>query len=267
MAGKAIEAGSSFMAGVFAKISDPEKRAQAEAIFNDPSAADALVVVGAGALAQADINRKYAEIEEKETTLTEDYHKLNDWYKTKQTDLAEYERLKTAPPRGDQKPPVVDPNAPPPLDASKMVTRDQFDQTMREQQMAAANYLALQNVLTLKHYQDFGEVIDSRELLADKKLGGQKADGSVYGLIDAYQTKYSDKLTERDKKVEEARINKLADERVAERMKGIPNQPFPLKASPSPLDLLADPNVKPEQFTADAAAQEYLRLQEARQST
>lgn len=260
MAGKAVDAGKAFLAGVLAKISDPEKRAQVEAIFNDPTSEDALTVVGSGALAQSDINKKYDEIKTKEDALADDYEKLNTWFAGKRVDLEEYDKLK----KGGT-PPVVKKDDPPTLDTSKFVSQDDFLKTMNEQQRMAADYLGLQNVLTLEHYKNFGEVLDTRELLADKQLGKTRPDGGIYGLIDAYHTKFSDKLSARDKAAEELRINKLADEKVAERMKGIV-QPFPLKASPSALDLL-EPGAqfKPEDFTAAAAADEYNRLQQNRQ--
>lgn len=266
MSTKAADYGKTFMAGVFAKISDPEKRAQAEALFNDPAAAEAVVAIGAGALAQSDINKQYSDIQAKEALLTEDYTKLNEWYEGKKTILAEYDTLKA----GGAKPTAGDPparTAAPEFDPKKFVSYEDFQRSMTEQQMQAANYLGLQNVLTLKHYKDFGDVLDTRELLADKNLGKQMADGRIYGLMDAYQSKFSTQLSERDQKLEADRINKLVDEKVAVRMKDAPNQPFVIRGGgTSPLDALdatADP-AKAGLYTADAAAQEYLRLQEVR---
>lgn len=266
MSGKASDAGKAFLAGVLAKISDPEKRAQVEAAFNDPSAADALVLVGTGALAQTDINRRYDELKAKEETLTEDYTKLNAWYAEKKDQLDEYGKLKAG---GNNPPLITPPIAPPPFDDSKFVSREEFTKTMQQEQLAAANYLGLQNGLTLKHYKDFGEVLDTRELLADKNLGKQKSDGATYGLMDAYQSKFSEKLTARDQALEADRINKLVDVQVAERMKGVPNQPFPVRGGlGSPLDALdATGTPDPNQYSAAAAAAEYDRLQQTRQSS
>lgn len=252
---KASDAGKTFLAGVLAKISDPEKRAQAEAALADDAA---LEVLGSGALAQSDINRRYDELKAKEDALTEDYTRLNDWYATNKTKLEEYDTLKKNPP---------DPNKPrdpqdKPIDTSKFIDQDTFSKTMNEQQMQAANYLGLQNALTLQHYDRFKEVIDTRDLLADKNLGKQKADGSIYGLKDAYQTKYADKLTEYEKQQESSRINKLVEERLAEERKNSQStQPFPLKAAPSALDLLEpDSKEKPGDFTPDRAAAFYNEL-------
>lgn len=266
MAGKAVDAGKAFMAGVLAKIPDPEKRAQVEAVFNDEAlAADALVVVGAGALAQSDINRKYTELQEKENALTEDYNRLNTWFADNKSKLEEYDSLKAR--VGAPNPPNP-PNPPAAPDLSKYIDQDTFHKTMQQEQLAAANYLGLQNVLTLSHYKDFGEILDTRELLADKRLGQQLPDGRVFGLKDAYEAKFADKIAERDKTREAQRVQKLVDEQVAERLKGMPQaQAYPLKGAPSPLDLL-EPGAqsKPEDFTVDAAVAEYHRLQQARAS-
>ncbi len=259
----AIDAGKSLADLILAKL--PENlRDSVKTAFAAPEATDALTLLGDSALARADYSRKMDEIKAKEDTLTEDYTKLNDWFATKKADLEDYAKLKATPnpPKDPTKP---DPPVPPEFDVSKFVSKDEFGKTMTEQQMVAANYLALQNVLTLKHYDDFHEVLDTRELLADKNLGKQLPDGRIYGLVDAYQTKYAEKLSARDKTAEETKINKLVDEKLAERMKSMPNQPFPIRGGASPLDLLeAGKTIEPGQFSAEAAAAEYQRLTEAR---
>lgn len=260
---KASEYGKSFMAGVLAKLPE-EKRAQVEAIFNDPTAEDALVVVGTGALAQPDINKRYDDLKAKEAALTDDYTKLTAWYEDNKGKLDEYAELKAHVGSGGSAPPKPDTST---FDPSKFIDQKTFEIEMRHQQMAAANYLGLQTALTLSHYRDFGEVLDTRELLADKRLGTQLPDGRLFGLQDAYTQKFADKITERDKAREDARIKKLVDERLAEERKALPAQAFPIKGAPSPLDVL-DPTsaTKPEQYTVDSAVAEYQRLQEARQT-
>lgn len=272
MAGKAADYGKTFMAGVLAKITDPDKRAQAEAVFSDPAAAEALVALGAGALAQSDINRTYAEIEEQKTALTADYEKLNTWYATRQADFEIVDSLKKAGKWSDKGPIGGDPNPPkpgegaPPVDTSKFVSIEDFNKTMHKEQMAAAGFLALQQTIGLQHLQHFGEVIDTRDLLNDPNLGKQRPDGGVYGLQDAYNTKYAAQLTERSQRLEHERIEKLANDRVAEKMKGMPHLPIPLKGGQgSPLDLLeGNAEFKPDPNLAQTAAEEYARLQAAR---
>lgn len=262
---KALEAGKSLADLILAKL--PESlRDSVKTALTAPEATDALTLLGDSALARADYSRSMDDLKAKEAQLTEDYTKLNDWWATKQAEFAEYEKLKDDPRlKNPASKPPVDPNAPPPVDPSKFVSKEDFEKLLRAEQMQAANFMGLQNALTLKHFQDFGEVLDTRELLADKKLGTALPDGRTYGLIDAYQTKYSDKLSERDKAREDARIKKLVDEGVAERMKGVNPAMVPIRPGASPLDVL-DSKTEPNQFSPDAAAQEYLRLQEARSS-
>lgn len=263
--GKADEAGKAFLAGILAKL--PESvRGKAEEAFADPGAAEALVVLGTGALAQSDINRKYDDIRAEQAKLTEDYNKLNAWYEQRQGELAEYAQIKPEYEKLKAGDPVLraQPTAPA-LDPAKFIDRESFDKEMRGQQLAAANYLGLQNAITLKHLKDFNEVIDTRELLGDPNLGKQLADGRTYGLLDAYQTRYGDKIAEKAKADEDVRIQKLVDEKLAAERKTQP-QPFPIRgAEPSVLDFLSPTaQTKPADFTVDSAVALYNDLQSQR---
>lgn len=261
---KAVDAGKTFMEAVFAKIPEAH-RAAVVAAFTDPAAADALTVIGTGALAQSDINRQYDELAAQKTQVAEDFRRNSEWWETNKERLTELDALKRDPRlAASAKPPAADPNAPPPIDPAKFVSRDDFTKTMQQEQMAAANYLALQNVLTLQHFQNFNEILDTRELLVDKRLG-TVVDGKVFGLVDAYQAKFSDRLTEREQKLEADRISKLVDAQVAERMKSMPNLPFPTRnTGVSPLDALEATTEQKGEYTAAAAAEMYDRLVNAR---
>jgi hypothetical protein len=259
---KAIDAGKAFLAGVLAKL-PAEQRAQAETLFADQ--ADALTVLGSGALGQAEINRKFNEVEELTRKAQEDYDRLQTWYTERQTQLADYEKIK---PEYDRlkgtvtPPPVV---VPPLVDPEKFISRDDFVKEMQHQQLSAANYLALMTKLAGEHFKTFGEVLDGQELLGDKSLGKTLPDGRTYGIVDAYRTKYAEQLTARQTADEQARIDKLVGERLAEERKKSPHLPFPVREGASPLDLLepAAP-AKPSDFTADSALALYNELQEKR---
>ena len=261
MSGKAQEYGKSFMDQVYAKLPE-DQRAAVKAVFDNPAAAEALVVIGAGALAQTDINKQYDAIKVQTDQLTADYTKLNEWYTTKQADLTELDEFRTGKKAPTNAPPA--PTPAPSFDASRFVDRDEFAKVMRGEQMAAAGFLALQQTIGLQHLQKFGEVIDTRDLLTDAKLGQAKADGSTYGLLDAYQTKYHTQLAEYATKQETARIEKLVADRLAEERRTNPNTGVPLKVpTGSPLDALdAVPDPKaPAVNLADMAADHYTRLQ------
>jgi len=260
----AKETGTDFLKGILAKLPENLRNQPLEAVLAAAEASDALVTVGESVLARSDYSRHMDDLKKKEDTLTEDYTRLNTWYADRKADLDELDRLRKT--GGAPTPPVTPPVTPPALDPSKYLDLETFDKTMRQQQMDAANYLGLQNTLTLSHYKDFGEVLDTRILLADKRLGSQLSDGRVFGLLDAYNDKFAEKLAERDKTRKDAEINKLVEAGVTERLKGMQTQPFPVRGSTgSPLDVL-DPSSpdKPEQHTADTAAAYYQKLQDAR---
>jgi hypothetical protein len=106
------------------------------------------------------------------------------------------------------------------------------------------------------------------ELLSDPKLGQvlDRNTGRVYGLKDAYDAKHGTRVIEKAKAIEDARIKKLVDDGVAERMRTMPqNHPFPLRDStPSPLDALDNKERKPADYSVDSAITEYERLQATR---
>jgi hypothetical protein len=265
MAGKALDSGKAFIDGVLAKL--PESlRESAKAAFTAPEATEALTLIGDGVLARADYSRSMDEVAQQEAALKADYEKLTQYYDARKADFDVVDSLRKAGKWNEKGPVGVPDGGPPkrednPVDPSKFVSRDDFDAVMRREQMAAAGFLALQQNLGLKHLQDFGEVIDTRELLQDTNLGKPKGDGSVYGLQDAYNTKYGTKITERNQKLETDRISKLVDAGIAERMKG-QSLPIPLKnGAGSPLDLLeGNAEFKPDPNLADTAAAEYARL-------
>lgn len=228
MAGKALDAGKEFLAGVLAKL--PESvRGQVETAFNDPQAADALVAIGSGALAQSDINRKYQEIQTKQAeldaaiaTAQEDYQKNVDWYKTTS---AELETLRAAA-RGHTPPPP----APPPA-APTGLSREDIDKILAERDQGYAGVLGLATTLAAQHLKNFGEVLDGNELInfaKEKRLP----------LAEAYKQKFSEQITAKAQAEEKARIDKLVEERLqAERRNH--QQPFPIRSQePSVLDVL-----------------------------
>ena len=265
---KALDSGKSLLEGVLAKL--PESlREQAKGIFAAAEATDALTVLGDSALARADYSKNMdaltqaqTDLKAREDSLAADYDKLNTWYDGRKSDFDKVDELRKA---GKWKDGLLDDGQPPrpgqpPLDTSKFISREDFDKLMMGQQMSAANVMALMGKLIIEHKDHFGEVLDASQLLADPNLGK-----NGYGLADAYHAKFKDKITERNTKLENDRIQKLVDERYTERMKGQPQLAIPLRTGTSPLDLLeANTEIKPEQFSAQAAAEEYARLVAAR---
>src|SRR5215510_3070249 len=108
----AFEEGSSFVAGVLAKL--PESlRAQVKDALEKPEAKDAVVLLGDGVLARADYSKHMDLLKAKETDLTSKWEELNDWYRANEAALKEYPTLKAqlaAPPTN---PPTNPPAKPP----------------------------------------------------------------------------------------------------------------------------------------------------------
>lgn len=262
---KASDAGKAFMAGVLAKIPDETLRAQVETAFNDPRSEEALVVVGAGALAQPEINRKFTELEEAQAALTtkraeleEVQQKQVNWWSVQEPKVRAYDEIKPEYDRlKEGKDPVgVD-------EAALTAMRKEFGDQLAGIQREGVNLMAFMSELAVRHYAEFQEKPDLQALLADPNIGKPLGDGRTYGLVQAYETKYGPQIKERHDKVEQARIDKLVDEKLAARMKDAPG-PFPLRnQAPSALDIL-ETGGKPEDHTVDTAAALYDQLQSAR---
>ena len=262
---KASDAGKSFLAGVLAKL--PENlRTQAETALLSAEAESALEVLGTGALGQSEINRKFDELRSTTEALDQEKARLEAihgeqtrWWTANEPKIREYDTIK---PEYDRlkEGKVADPINPTAdqLTAMRKELNDQLVQVQRE----GVNLMAFMQTLGLKHYREFGEEPDLQGMLADRKIGTPLGDGRTYGLTEAYAAKYGDQVKARAQKAEDDRINKLADERVAERMKGM-QQPFPLRNQASVLDALEAPETAPKHDLESATAL-YEQLQAAR---
>lgn len=264
---KASDAGKSFLAGVFAKL--PEAvRGQAEAAFAAAEAEAALEVIGTGALAQPEINRKFDELksaqealEAKQAEVDETYTKQVKWWETNEAKAKGYDQLK---PEYDKLKAgggnVGDKTENPSVEELRKEFNDRFLSLQQE----GVGVMAFMSDLAVRHFAEFGEKPDMTSLLNDKNLGKPMPDGRTYGLVQAYETKYGEQIKARHEKEEKSRIDKLVEERYAERMKGQP-QPFPLRDSaPSVLDVLESSTDKPDAHTVDTATDLYEKLQSAR---
>jgi hypothetical protein len=262
----AFESGQSFLAGVLAKLPESQ-RAQAEAIFNDAAAKEAVTLVGDGALGRSDYSRHMDDLREKEQSLTEYYTRLDGWYKDNQG------ALEAARSGGRQ--PAADPNPQPngnghtqpnsTLDPAAI--RRIAEEAINE---AGRDYIAVSAFLTTQgawHSHVFGEPLDMTELVQNPKLGrpivGQP--GRVFSLQDAYQEKYGDRIGAKNKELEEKRFNDEVDKRLLARTSASASQPFPLRSESSPLDVLSTKDGTAA-HTLDSAVAEYERLVAAKQT-
>lgn len=262
---KASEAGRSFLAGVLAKVPE-DKRAQVEAVLTESE--DALVVLGSGALAQSDINKKYSELQTAQDALEtaraeidETHTKQSDWWRANEPKVKAYDATKAELDKLKAGGKVeVGTSGSPSLED----LRKEFDDRFLSLQREGVGVMAFMTDLGVKHFREFGTEPDMQSLLADKNLGKPLPDGRVYSLVQAYEAKYGEQIKARAEKSEKDRIDKLVDEGIRERMKGQP-QPFPLRDSaPSVLDVLESSTDKPEAHTVDTASALYETLQAAR---
>lgn len=263
----AKEAGGSFLAGVYAKL--PESvRAQVQAAFEAPEAADAVTLIGDGVLARSDYSKQMDSLATQKQELQALYDNNLAWYEERKPMLEDYARIKPEYDKlkaGGKVDPTPTPQPTAGLSADE--ARKLVNETIDAQGPAFLGAAAWFSAKSSEHYHTFHEVLPVQELLANPKLGKPIANqpGRVFSLDDAYRERYGEKLTEHAKQIEDQRIDKLVQERLqAERAKMGP-MPFPLRSGPEPsvLDVLAE---KPDaaKYTADSATAEYLRLQEAR---
>jgi hypothetical protein len=252
----AFEDGSSFLAGVLAKLPE-EKRAQVKAIFEDPEAKDAVVVIGDGVLARPDYSKKMNDLQAEKAALTEKFTELNTWYEANQVALTEYKTMK--PEYERLKGGTPDPLKPiDPRQAALDVVNE-----------AGAEYVQVSAWLADKsqeHKDMFGERVSLQELVRNPKLGkpivGQP--GRVFSLADAYTEKYGERVAAKQQELHDKAINDEVEKRLGEERKKLATQPFPLRGEPpSVLDALQTKDGSAT-HTLDTAVNEYERLQQAR---
>lgn len=271
----AFEDGQAFLAGVLAKISDPEKRAQAEAVLKDPAAKDAVTLMGDGVLARADYSKsmdatkKLADdAKAKLDEATALYERNQTWYDANKAALTEYPTLKAELAKrgegGDDD--DLDEHGRkkgnPPPDPRKIA-----EDVVNEQGRSYIEVSAWMAGKVAFHSHLFGEPFDPTELLANPKLGKPIAGqpGRVYSLNDAYQEKFGERLAAKQKEAHDKEIETEVQKRMTEERSKLATQPFPLRggAEPSVLDVLADKNGSAA-HTVDTAVAEYERLSTAR---
>jgi hypothetical protein len=258
---KASEAGKSFLAGVLARL--PEAlRAQAEATFAAAEAESALEVLGTGALAQPEINRRFDEIKKKETELDAWHGQLTEWFEQKKTDLAELDALRAKPAPTPELRPNGQPTPNGHVDPSRFISREDFDKTLAAQERGALAFFDQLNQLSLRHFKDFGEVLNTTPLLTDRRL-------AQLGLEGIYQELHKEQLEARAKAAREAEVEKIRQEERTKLQAELAGQhhPYPVRGNePSTLDgIEAQVAGKPPQAkTIDDMVAEYARLSAAR---
>lgn len=254
----AYESGQSFLAGVLAKLT-PEQQAQAKAIFEAPEAKEALTILGDGVLARTDYSKQMDGLRQKQTELDQLYERNTTWFGQNEAALQEYLRIKP-----EYETLKGKPTAPPTTPSSGLdesAIQKLLDERINQASVDVVGLSAWAATKATEHYQMFQEVLPVQTLINDA-ITARKA-GKPVTIDEVYVEKYGPRLKEKADAAEAARIDKLVQEKLAAERAASPGLPFPVRTEASVLDVL-EQKTDPTQFTAAAAAAEYLRLQHAR---
>lgn len=237
--------GKEFLAGVIAKL--PESlRAQAEQTFAAAEAEVAVAELGAGVLRQQDYSRAMDAARAKETEVTQWHSTLTDWYATEQ------ERLKAAHAALEAKPasPAVPPTpTPAPSTTVSGLSREDLQKEFDAFGSLALGVMTMMNRLTASHMKEFGEVLDTQQLLTHPKV-------KEIGLDGAYREVYKEKLDQKAADADAARVRQIEEAAVAKYRASNPNLPYPVtpQVQSSTLDGLGKTAAD---FSTEAAAALY----------
>lgn len=265
----AFEDGTSFLTGVLAKLPEGQ-RAQVKAAFEAPEAKEAVVLLGDSVLARSDYSKRMDDITKRDGELkaklqeTTDLYTRNDaWYKTNEAALKEAKALREENDRlkadggGDD-----DRNRPPVLD--KKTIEQTIDEMMSTREQGYVEVVSYMTDLSSSHQRLFGEPLNTRELLANPKLGkpilGQP--GRVFSLQDAYQERFGEQIKTKQKEDHDKGIETEVQKRLQEERIKLHQQPYPLRGQigPSVLDVL-DTKEGSASHTLDTAVALYDTLQ------
>ena len=275
----AFEDGQAFLAGVLAKIPDEGQRAQVKAAFESTAAKDAVTLLGDGVLARSDyskhmdtITKQDQELKDKLASATDLYERNDRWYKTNEAALKEYPTLKTENERlkaggggGDDD----DKDKRVPVDVKKTIEETidgLLDARLSDRERGYVDVVAFMSDLAFRHHTMFNEPLNQRELTSNPKLGrpvvGQP--GRVFSLQDAYNEKYGEKVSAKEKEVHDKAIETEVQKRLAEERAKNAGMPFPLRGdtTPSVLDVLSKEGTAAH--TLDTAVAAYEQLQSGR---
>lgn len=203
--------------------------------------------------------RQTLQTKEAEAQALYDSNRL--WFEQKQADLAELDRLR----QGIVKPANGAPDPAKPADPNYL-TKEAFTSALAETERGAVAFFNDLNTLSLQHYQQFGEILDTNRLLTDKRV-------QQLGLRGVYADLHKPQLDERAARIRQEAEDKI---RLDERTKVLASQasqhhPYPIRGNePSTLDALEAARTAGHPFqakTVDEMAQEYARLSASRATT
>jgi len=183
-----------FLAGILATVPEAD-RGKAEA---------RLEALEAGELKQSDYSRLANEANAAKQKFDDLYTKNTEWYTQRQTDLAELDDLRAKVAAGIVGDPAVKPVVVVPPD---VITKKVFEETLAATERGAVGFIAEANGLTMKHFQQFGEILNINDLLTDPRV-------QQIGLQGVYADKFKDQIKAKADAAETARQDAIRkDER------------------------------------------------------
>lgn len=237
---------SAFLKDVLDRIPEAD-RGTVLAVLEKPEAADAIKYIEDGAKRQSEFSRsmdegrralaaKEQELQDAAAAIQATADRQTAWYEANKAALdAGWKALKDGGTGDPAAAPAAPTNALPPdvlrrADAEKIIT---------EREQGAARYMHAVIPLALKHFQEFGEVLDFEALVANPRI-------REVGLLGVYDAQVADRRRAAAAKAEEARVEARVQERLAaERKRGIV-APYPVSPMDvSPLDALRPADAKP----------------------
>src|SRR5688572_17814965 len=194
------EAGQQFLEQVLAHVPDDQRDAARAALL---ASKEALQEVGNGVLRQSDYSRNMNAVSEYKS-------QLDTWFEENKALIT---RAATTPASPAVTPPA-EPNA-------NFLTRDDMVKELQTREQAAIAAIVTTNELGARHYAAFQEPLDIRGLMADPDI-------SKLGLQGVYDKVHGSRHAERAKQAEQARIDKLVNEKLAEERKRFTAHPYPV---------------------------------------
>lgn len=221
----AREAGQAFLQEILSKI--PEDR-RADVVATMEAVPELVDYVGEGALRQSDYSRHLDAVKAIEKQQTEWWNANKEFAEVGQkAKAAGFDPTKTGTPGA---PALQTPSLP-----DDVLRRDELDQ--RE-----VGYAALTTWMTttgMKHFQDFGEVVDFAALMQDPRV-------KQIGLRGVYEAVTAPKYQEKQQAAQAAEVARQVEAGIAERLKTLHNPNAPTGPAPkgSPLDVLVPIDTK-----------------------
>jgi hypothetical protein len=253
---------------------DAKTRAQQvlETLYPDPTVRAAraeelgeagLVTLGNNVLRQDEFSRSMNELGSKKAEADGLYQSNKDWFDQKQKDLEELDALRkqvaagTGNGHGTTGTGTTGTTTPP-----VGITKEELDRTLALTEQGAVAFFTDLNSLSLQHFQQFGEVLDTTKLITDKRV-------QQIGLRGVYADQHKEQLDARAQKSRQDAEDKI---RLDERQKVLAAQassqhPYPIRGNePGTLDALeaARTGSTPQPKSVDDLVNEYARLNAGR---